>query len=383
MLTLEPRKNSRPRNMDANKVLIVVISLALSFLIILYIILVFKFVLRRAQNKDHERYDDSGSNSFLERFSMWYPWRVADTKCIPVQPRTYEELQRSEEKLLDSVPDTNVFPEKIAGKIKFSLLYDSIRSTLMVTIHEVQLREIPSAQDSNINYYVTLKILPMNHRSFQTEAVKSSEFNETFEFRITYEKLQAQSLKMTLCCFDRFSQHEPLGYHTEHLADLEARGLSLSRKILLFRDIYTVQKASGVLGELMISLGYLRLTERLTIVIIRARNLPQSEDKEDPAAYVEVSLIHQAKILKQKKTVSKEPNSSPVFNETLTFNIPVGILHQTSFMLAVNNENAKRIEDELIGKIVLGPSSTGNQFEHWNEMRINNKPVARWHKLLD
>ena len=112
----------------------------------------------------------------------------------------------------------------------------------MVTIHEVQLREIPSAQDSNINYYVTLKILPMNHRSFQTEAVKSSEFNETFEFRITYEKLQAQSLKMTLCCFDRFSQHEPLGYHTEHLADLEARGLSLSRKILLFRDIYTVQK---------------------------------------------------------------------------------------------------------------------------------------------
>ena len=32
----------------------------------------------------------------------------------------------------------------------------------------------------------------------------------------------------------------------------------------------------------MISLGYLRLTERLTIVIIRARNLPQSEDEEDP-----------------------------------------------------------------------------------------------------
>ena len=32
----------------------------------------------------------------------------------------------------------------------------------------------------------------------------------------------------------------------------------------------------------MISLGYLRLTERLTIVIIRARNLLQSEDEEDP-----------------------------------------------------------------------------------------------------
>ena len=42
-------------------------------------------------------------------------------------------------------------------------------------------------------------------------------------------------------------------------------------------------QASGVLGELMISLGYLRLTERLTIVIIRARNLPQAEEAElDP-----------------------------------------------------------------------------------------------------
>ena len=45
---------------------------------------------------------------------------------------------------------------------------------------------------------------------------------------------------------------------------------------------YFILQASGVLGELMISLGYLRLTERLTIVIIRARNLPANENQEDP-----------------------------------------------------------------------------------------------------
>ena len=32
----------------------------------------------------------------------------------------------------------------------------------------------------------------------------------------------------------------------------------------------------------MISLGYLRLTERLTTVIIRARNLPRVQNEEDP-----------------------------------------------------------------------------------------------------
>lgn len=101
------------------------------------------------------------------------------------------------------------------------------------------------------------------------------------------------------------------------------------------------------------------------------------------AAYVEVSLIHESRVLKQKKTLTKDPSGNPVFNETLTFHIPVGILHQTSLLVAVKNENAQRTEDQLLGRIFLGPTAAGNQFEHWNEMRINNKPKARWHKLLD
>lgn len=121
----------------------------------------------------------------------------------------------------------------------------------MVVIHKVQLQEIPSSRTDDENYYVTLKILPQNHRSFQTKAVKkckSLEFKERFEFRVAYEKLHEQSLKVTLCFFDRFSQHEPLGDHTVHLADLEARGLSLSREISLFRDIHTVQKVKSLEG---------------------------------------------------------------------------------------------------------------------------------------
>ncbi|KAM7448162.1 hypothetical protein ABFA07_003741 [Porites harrisoni] len=372
--------------MIVDRELVLIVSLVLSIIIILYIILVMKFVLRKARQKTKKEYDEPAATSFLDHLTVWYPRKFASTKCIPVQPRTYEELQRSEEKLAETGPATTS-PDKSAGKIKFSLQYDSMRSTLMVIIHKVQLHELLSNENGDINYYVTIKILPLNHRSFQTKAVrqcKSPEFKEKFEFRVAYEKLQVQSLKMTLCCFDRFSQHEPLGDHTVHLAELEARGLSLSREILLFRDIHAVPKASGVLGELMISLGYLRLTERLTIVIIRARNLPQAEEAElDPAAYVEVSLIHESRVLKQKKTLTKDPSDNPVFNETLTFHIPVGILHQTSLLVAVKNENAQRTEDQLLGRIFLGPTATGNQFEHWNEMRINNKPIARWHKLLD
>ena len=98
---------------------------------------------------------------------------------------------------------------------------------------------------------------------------------------------------------------------------------------------------------------------------------------------MEVSLIHGDRQLKQKKTMVKEPQQNPVFNETLTFHIPVGILHQTSLHLAVMHRSQKRTGDELLGQVVLGPQSTGSQFEHWNDMRVNNKPMARWHKLFE
>ena len=41
-------------------------------------------------------------------------------------------------------------------------------------------------------------------------------------------------------------------------------------------------QATGALGEVMLSLGYLRLTERLTVVIISARNLCSLEEGQPP-----------------------------------------------------------------------------------------------------
>ena len=62
-------------------------------MIILYIILVMKFVLRKAREKTKNEYDKPAT-SFFDHFTMWYPRKFASTKCIPVQPRTYDEQQR-------------------------------------------------------------------------------------------------------------------------------------------------------------------------------------------------------------------------------------------------------------------------------------------------
>ena len=55
-----------------------------------------KFVLRKAREKTKNEYDEP-STSFFDHSTMWYPrksGKFASTKCIPVQPRTYDELQR-------------------------------------------------------------------------------------------------------------------------------------------------------------------------------------------------------------------------------------------------------------------------------------------------
>ena len=80
--------------MIVDRELVLIVSLVLSVIIILYIILVMKFVLRKARQKTKKEYDEPAATSFLDHLTVWYPRKFASTKCIPVQPRTYEELQR-------------------------------------------------------------------------------------------------------------------------------------------------------------------------------------------------------------------------------------------------------------------------------------------------
>lgn len=62
-------------------------------------------------------------------------------------------------------------------------------------------------------------------------------FNELFEFEILEPSLLDQNLKVTLSYFDRFSHHEIVGDLVVQLAEVESRGLTLSREILLCKEL--------------------------------------------------------------------------------------------------------------------------------------------------
>lgn len=96
----------------------------------------------------------------------------------------------------------------------------------------------------------------------------------------------------------------------------------------MLKKKYSVKQNTHIdLGDLMVSMSFLPSAERLTVVLIKARNLrvvDYTRNASDP--YVKVSLIHGGKKIKKRKTGVYRNTTSPTFNEALTFDISKDIL---------------------------------------------------------
>lgn len=98
--------------------------------------------------------------------------------------------------------------------------------------------------------------------------------------------------------------------------------------------------------------------------------------------FVKVYIMMGAKRLKKKRTVLKKREINPVWNEAFSFNIPNRILHRVSVMILVKH-HSERGREKIIGKLMIGASSTDEAVDHWNAMSSTGKSVARWHHLIE
>lgn len=131
------------------------------------------------------------------------------------------------------------------------------------------------------------------------------------------------------------------------------KGLSYSTSsCFLFQD-------NVDLGDLMFSLCYLPTAGRLTITMIKARNLKamditgasgtciskhpsgwkrmsfQSAALTFTDPYVKVSLMCDGRRLKKRKTSTKRNTLNPVYNEAIVFDVPPENIEQISLLIAV------------------------------------------------
>lgn len=153
----------------------------------------------------------------------------------------------------------------------------------------------------------------------------------------------------------------------------------------------------------MFSLAYLPSAERLTIVIMKARNLkglgitkktpPGRQSKlicftisinitlsfEDP--FVKICLQSKdGKKYKKKKTSTQKYTMNPEYNEEIVFtNVSKDQLNELEIKLMVFHDSIT--SRELLGYVELSSSSKGDEYDHWKDMIDGKKSIGWWHQM--
>ncbi|RLW01788.1 hypothetical protein DV515_00007792 [Chloebia gouldiae] len=271
---------------------------------------------------------------------------------------------------------------KTCGKLNFTLRYDYENELLAVTI--VKALDLPAKDFTGTSDpYVKIYLLPDRKKKFQTRVHRKTlnpVFDETFQFPVAYDQLSNRKLHFSVYDFDRFSRHDMIG---EVILDNLFEVSDLSREANVWKDIHCATTESIDLGEIMFSLCYLPTAGRMTLTVIKCRNLKAMDITGASDPYVKVSLMCEGRRLKKRKTTTKKNTLNPVYNEAIIFDIPPENVDQVSLSIAVMDYDRVG-HNEVIGVCRTGIDAEGLGRDHWNEMlAYPRKPITHWHPLVE
>ncbi|CAL8375140.1 unnamed protein product [Arctogadus glacialis] len=268
------------------------------------------------------------------------------------------------------------------GRLHFVLKFDCDLEQLIVKIHKAE--DLPAKDFSGTSDpYVKIYLLPDRMTKHQTKVHRKTlqpVFDEVFLFAVTYAELPGRKLHFSVYDFDRFSRHDLIGQVVvDSFLDLP----DFPRETRLCRDIQYVTSDNVDLGELMFSLCYLPTAGRLTITMIKARNLKAMDITGASDPYVKVSLMCEGRRLKKRKTSTKRNTLNPVYNEAIVFDVPPENIDQISLLIAVMDYDRVG-HNEVIGVCRVGNEAESLGRDHWGEMlSYPRKPIAHWHPLVE
>lgn len=126
--------------------------------------------------------------------------------------------------------------------------------------------------------YVRLSLIPeVDSRKRQTTIHRNDPnpfFDQHFKFPISHEDLQTKTLILQVFDYDRFSRNDVTGEVQMSMDEFD-----VASSIEVWGEI-TKNKKPKELQEILLSLSYLPSAERLTVVILKARNMFLPKEKE-------------------------------------------------------------------------------------------------------
>ncbi|KAG7205566.1 hypothetical protein KM043_007538 [Ampulex compressa] len=258
------------------------------------------------------------------------------------------------------------------GELQLGLIYDApagILTVMLIEAHELRARELSGTADP----YAKIRLLPDRSNVWQTRIHKRTlnpVFDEYFIFEVAPESsLTGRTLEVLLYDFDAFSRHRGLGYVQLPLSSIsETLGTTLT---VVTKPVLRYGAEGGFrappLGELMVSLSYQPSMEKLTVIIVRARNLPIPDEPSTANPYVKVALAQDGKNLKKKKSGIQRDATSPVWNDILSFDVNSDLLSKCSLKFSVLRasgellarcEVSSKCQKELFHRVLSGKGAS-------------------------
>ncbi|XP_050393921.1 synaptotagmin-7 isoform X3 [Patella vulgata] len=279
------------------------------------------------------------------------------------------------------------------GKLQFGLAYDFQSLTLSLRI--IRATQLPAKDVTGTSDpYVKIVLLPDKKHKLLTKVKKRNlnpHWNECFLFEgWPHNKLLEKTLYLQVIDYDRFSRDDPIGETYVPLNEID-----LSQSPVFWKYLQPCKDSRGKLGELLLSLCYQPNIGRLSVIVMKAKELKAKDitgtsgffrtrnkcESSDP--YVKIWLSFGQNRVEKKKTTIKKRTLNPVFNESFIFDIPWEKLREASLEVTCMDFD-KVGRNELIGKVILGGRSGPMETRHWNDMVSKpRQQVAQWHLLKD
>jgi Ca2+-dependent lipid-binding protein len=274
------------------------------------------------------------------------------------------------------------------GELNFSLRYCFEKNALQVSIASAT--NLSTSGGALLDPYVKLQLLPEKQHKVKTRVVRNTlcpVYDEDFTFYgLNYNQLQSTTLHFVVVAFDRYSRDEILGevicpLNTVDLSDSD-RQASLSME-LMSRSLKF--QNSQHRGEILTSLCYQPATNKVTVVVLKAKNLPKFDITGLADPYAKVYMLYNGQKLAKKKTHVKKRTLTPVYNESFVFDLPTsdpGALEQISFEFLVMDWD-RVTKNEVMGRAVIGcETRSASGRAHWDQVRRNpRRQFAEWHRL--
>lgn len=277
------------------------------------------------------------------------------------------------------------------GVLVFKLRYKSEQNALAVTVDQCKKLPARDQDHASSDPYVKLQLLPDKQHHVKTRVVRNTRnpvYNEDFTFfGISKSQLEEISLHFIVLSFDRYSRDEIIGELTCALSSIPGLKDSDNQEISLHRNIYprSLKIQSQGRGELLVSFCWKPVTNQLTVLVLKARDLPKMDVTGLADPYVKIYLFYKSKCIAEKSTHVKKRTLSPVFNETFDFKMPNDISSLSNVRLEIVLLDCDWfMKNEVIGRLRFGgPKRQGCAYK-WNDVcKSPGRQFTKWYKLRE